>query len=326
MNSLARRGREIWQRLWFKPDAARNLAAMRIIVAVHALWILLSRDLPSVSGLEDFWIGVPASRQWRYLLFPGHPGLEAVLYWACVAALIAAAAGIRPRIACFVAGVLLYHLAPLEVIIQTGSPLARGLTFAPLFLLILAFSRSGDALVLEKGKPSTGPGSAYAWPRRLMWFLICQMYFFSAYAKVVRTGWAWASIDNMRAWFLIFGVGLTSETTPVRPLAFWLAHRPGLLAIIGAGTLTFEFAFITAFFSRGARRILVPAAVLFHLGIALVSGVHIGETWMLLLFVNYEWLWRHVGGRGSRAATSYAVPLDTKPKESPEAGGGPGVP
>lgn len=297
MTRLRSRLADAWTSIWFQPDTAFNLAAMRVIVATHALWIVLSRDFASISGLTDFWMTVPPSRMWRYLLFPGHPDLERVLQWLCVIALAAAVLGIWPRVACFLAGLLLYHLAPLETIIQTGSPLARGLTFGPPFLLILAFSRSADSLVLwpRKRTPATGAAARYGWPRRLIWLLICQMYFFSAYAKLVRTGLDWASVENMRAWFLVFGLGLTSENVTVQPLVRWIADRPAILAAIGAGTLVFEFTFIVALISRIARRILVPVAVLFHVAIALTSAVHIGETWMLLLFVNFEWLRGRLG-------------------------------
>lgn len=299
MSPIARGGSEIWKKIWFEQDTARNLAVTRIVVAAHALWIVLSRDFPSISGLTDFWINVPASRQWRYLLFPGHPGLESALQWLCVAALVAAVLGIWPRVACFIAGMLVYHLAPLEVIIQTNTPLGRGLTFAPPFLLILAFSRSADALVLwpRRTQPALESSSDYGWPRRLIWFLVCQMYLFAAYAKLVRTGLDWGSVENMRGWFLVFGLGLTSENVVVRPLAWWVANRPLLLGLIGAGTLIFEFSFIAAFFSRMARRLLVPVAVLFHVSIALTSAVYVGEAWMLVLFANFDWMWNQLRRR-----------------------------
>ena len=74
------RARAAWDRFWFGPGTARNLAAARIVLAAQALWILLSRDIPALSALPAaFWAEVPGSARWRFLVFEGRPGLEAAL-------------------------------------------------------------------------------------------------------------------------------------------------------------------------------------------------------------------------------------------------------
>src|SRR5262249_57866760 len=92
--------RRLWQRAFFSPEPALNLAAARVIFAVHALWVLLSRDLPAHSGLPpEFWQGINRSELWRYLIVPGHPQVEYFLQWLAVAALCCAALGVAARTA-----------------------------------------------------------------------------------------------------------------------------------------------------------------------------------------------------------------------------------
>jgi len=106
---------EAWNRFWFAPGSPRNLAAARITFAAYSVWVLLSRNLAEMSGLPSvFWSQVGASARWRYLDFPGHPDLERVLVWITAMALLGAMVGVLPRFSCFLSGLLLYHLAPLE--------------------------------------------------------------------------------------------------------------------------------------------------------------------------------------------------------------------
>src|SRR5690242_20526336 len=103
-----------WERTWFEPEAALNLAVARLLAAGTGIWVLLSRDRAHVSGLDaSFWAAVPPAVRWRYLLFPGHAGLEHALVLIAALLLLGALAGIGARWCCLGAGLLLYHLAPL---------------------------------------------------------------------------------------------------------------------------------------------------------------------------------------------------------------------
>src|SRR5215470_6525999 len=117
MSSLAERLGGLWTRAFFSPEYALNLACARIIFAAHAIWLLLSRDIPAVSAFpEEFWRFVDPTDLWRFAIVPGHPGAEYVVQWVAVGALICATLGVMPRLACFVTGVLLFHLGGLETI------------------------------------------------------------------------------------------------------------------------------------------------------------------------------------------------------------------
>jgi len=236
----------------------------------------------------QFWSTVPASASWRYLDFAGHPAIELASEWGAGMMLVFAIVGLIPRVSCFIAGMLLYHLAPLETIIWTPNPYARGLTVSVLALLTLAFSPSGDRWTLQFSRNGRQPAanSDYTWPLRLIQLFVAQIYLFSGFAKISHSGWRWASASNLRNWLLYF-----SEEDQVRvfhTLGPWLAERPLLCQIIGIGTLIFELVFITVLFSKTARRLLVPLAFVFHLGILLSLNLAFLNVPQLLVFVDWD--------------------------------------
>ena len=277
-----------WEGFWYAPASALNLAAARIIFAAHALWMLGSLDLPATSGLPAvFWTGVPVGDRWRFLLFPGHSSLEYTLQWVTVAALVAAAIGLWPRLACFCAGLLLYHLAPLETIFWTPNPYERGFTVSVIALLALSFSRCGDALSLFGTRgPAPPPSAEYQWPLRLVQLILCQTYFIAGYSKLYRAGFGWVSGDNMRAWLLVFAQ--EDQVSTVSHLTFWVANQPLLCWFMAIGGLSLDLGLITMVIWPRLRVWWISAALLFHAGVALTMGIVFLNIPQLLIFVDWE--------------------------------------
>jgi hypothetical protein len=299
-----------WDGFWFAEETARNLAAARVVVAAQALWLVLSRDHAAISGLPpEFWSQVPTSARLRFLLFAGHSDLERGLHWIAVLALAAALLGVWARTACFVAGILLYHLAPLESIIWTPAPYVRGLTLAVLALLVLSFAPCGDALgVWRRGRGDRPPlrGWTYGWPLRLIQLFVCEVYLFSGYAKLHASGWRWASADNIRNWLLY--ASQDESMAVFRSLGPWIAERPLLCQLVGAAALALELGFVTALFWKRSRRWLVPLALLFHVGILFSMNLTFPSLPLLLVFVDWDALrarcarWAVAWRPGRRAA------------------------
>ncbi len=75
-------------------------------------------------------------------------------------------------------------------------------------------------------------------------------------------------------------------------MAGWIADQPVLLSTIGIGTVVFEWAFIVAVFWRRARLLLMPIAILFRVAILITMGIHVGEAWLVVLFVDWDWVSR----------------------------------
>jgi hypothetical protein len=297
--------RRLWQRAFFAPETALNLAAARVIFAMHALWVLLSRDIPAMSALPpEFWENVSRFDRWRYLIFPAHASFEYVLQWIIVAALICAILGLVPRLACFIAGMLLYHLAPLETLYWTANPFQRGLTISVLALLTLSFSRCGDALRLG-GAPKYEPSPDYCWPLRLVQFHLANVYFLSGISKLIRVGPSWLDPQNLREWFLLFSQQdqVIRESPIFNILGPWFADHAILCAIAGLYGVVANIAFVTTPFSRYARRFLVPDAVFFHFIVLFSMNIFWNNILQLLIFVNWSWLidWLRQGfSRGTR--------------------------
>ena len=275
--------------MWFAPASPRNLGAARIVVAAHALWILLSRDLPALSGLPaPFWTAVPASARWRFLVFEGRPGLEAWLQWAAVAALVAVLLGVGARASSLVAGLLLYHLAPLETLFLSPTPWIKGFTVSVPALIALSLSPCGDALSLWRTARGTTPRavSDYGWPLRLIQLGVCQIYLFGGYAKLFHSGGGWASPANIRSWLL--RANQDDQMVVFDRLGPWIADRPTLCLLAGASTLALELGFVTVLFSRRSRRWLVPVIVAFHTGVLLAMNYAFLYVPLLLVFVDWD--------------------------------------
>jgi len=273
----------------------------RIVFAATSLWVLASRDFAGVSGLPaEFWRSVPVSTRWRFLDFWGHPYLERALEWSAAAALVCVIIGVLPRFSCFLAGIHLYHLAPLESLIWTNSPYGRGLTTSVLALLTLSFSPCEDCwtwLTFTRRKEANSSGD-YTWPVRLIQVFIVQIYFFSGYSKLFFAGWKWASASNLRNWFLYFNEADQSHVFHL--LGTWFAARPAICGVMGVATLLLELGFVTVLFSRRARQLLVPLVAIFHLGILFSMNLVFLNVPQLLVFAD----WGRLGTRSFPTAQS----------------------
>ena len=297
-----------WSRFWFEPDVAQNLAAARVIVGLHTLWHFLSRDYAAVGALSFLWTDVPQAQRLRYLILDGTGSVDHLLQAVAILALCGVIAGVYPMVSCFVAGVLVYHLAPLETVFWAGQqPTARGLTLAAPALITLACARCGDALALwPRASHPRSPSWEYGWPRKVLWLLVAQIYFFAFVSKMVMTGPSWASADNIRRWLLAFNL---SDWWRFSDVGLRIADSPALCLAIGIVTLTFQATFILVLFSRIARYILVPLAAVFGLSTALALNIHVGEGWLILLFVNWAWLSQRIrSGKTWSTAAAQATP------------------
>lgn len=286
----------IWNRLWFAEAPATNLAAARIIIGAHALWILLSRDFAGVSALPvEFWSGVRASVQWRYLLFPGHPLLEQFLYWLAVVSLVGVVAGLRPRVTAMMSALLLYHLAPLETLIWTPNAYERGLEISVIALVILAVAPCADTWTAGRSPARGGRewSSDYHWPLVAIQLVIAQIYLFSGYAKLFRVGPEWISSENIRRWLQVFNqqdqIGLFHGP------GAWLAQSDAATLTIAIAAIGLDLGFIAVMFWRKSRAWLLPIAIAFHFGILICMNIAFLNAPQLLVFVNWDAIRRRVG-------------------------------
>jgi hypothetical protein len=280
--AAALRGR--WNWFWYRPASPLGLIGARVVVALQALWLVLSRpDLTEILAWpRGFWSGVDSLLLLRFGIGGLPVPVERLLYWVLEAALFLGILGLKPRIAGLIAGLLLYHFAPFEDIFASqGGPFFRGFSVSVAALLILSFA------VVPRRKDDPSP--EYRWPLALIQLLFAFTYLFSGLAKLVAVGPAWASGRNVEG--LVLGL-IFPEVQPA--WAHWFVGRPWLSALGGVAGLFMDFAFLAAVVSRRAARLVVPTVFILHLLIYQVMGVFFPATPLLLLFLDWEALDRRL--------------------------------
>ena len=265
-----------------------TLAAIRIVIAAQALWILLSRDPAGVSAMPSIvWEGVPQDWRLRFLLVPGFPAVESFL-WACaVASITCVLLGFRTRVFGIVAAVLLYHIAPLQALLAVAGPWGKGLTVATLCLPILACAPCDDRWSiagLRRDPPIRDP-DAYAWAVMIVRLAFAQIYLFSALGRLLAGGLSWAGIESVRHHIMIFRL---AEPTLDTPFNAWIVAHPLLCAFLAGGVLAFELLFIVAVFVRRVRGPLALLGVFFHVGLWTTLGFRFLNLPHFLLFVDFD--------------------------------------
>jgi vitamin K-dependent gamma-carboxylase-like protein len=300
-----------WREFWLPPSGPLTLAAVRIIVAVQALWILLSRDPSGVSALPPvLWQEVLPEWHFRFLLTQGIPGIELTLWCAAIVSVACVMVGYRTRIFGFAATLLLYHLAPLQALLNTTPPWGKGLTIAIMALPILACSPCEDRWsVANRNKPvPIRDAATYGWAVLLIRLLFAQIYLFSVLARFRAGGWEWIKLETVRNHLLVFGL---AEPTLDTPFNAWLASHPLLCAAIAAGTLFFELFFIVAVFVPVARIPLAIAGVLFHTSLWVTLGFRFPNLPHFLMFIDFN-------GEGKRTAIAKKAAEDNAVQKAPE--------
>jgi hypothetical protein len=296
----------IWERFWFADGDPRNLAAARIIVAVHALWILLSRDIPALSRLpRAFWQTAGNEVTTRFLLFPNMSAVERSVEAATAIALLLVALGVAVRYTAVVAAIGLYHLGPLQTLLATANPINRGFTIAILCLVVLAAAPCADRWSVGPRKKSTAEPWEHGWPVRLMWLLVAEIYLFGAVGKLRASGLDWFSSDNLRRNLTLF---LHMHPEVSDPATAALTSRPLVLQAAALGVLLLEGAFILVVWSRLARRVMVPAALVMHLFILGTMRIVFANIAHLGLFLNWGWLADRLAQRFARPASQNPSP------------------
>jgi hypothetical protein len=271
-----------WNAFWFGPEPLINLTAARVVIVLNTLWILLSRPrLPDlVAWPAGFWSHIDPVVLRRFFIFAIGVRAEWVLYIALFIALIAAGFGIRRRAAFFIAGMLLYHFAPLEDIFSSDGPYFRGLGVPALAFLIFSFADASDV----------------RWPLMLTKLLFVFTYLFSGIAKIFVPGVpTWISKQH----FLLIVAGRSSPDA-ITPWSEFFFRHPALGPGAAALVLALDLSIIVMIFRPRTAWFFVPAAMTMHLLAPGFVGVIFLDAPLLLLFVD----WNAAAQRFSKRLTS----------------------
>jgi Vitamin K-dependent gamma-carboxylase len=277
-----------WRDFWLPRSGPTTLAAVRIIVSVQALWILLSRDPAGNSAMPHaIWQELQPEFHLRFLLVQGIPGIEFMLWILAIASIACVLVGYKTRIFGILASLLLYHIAPLQALLNATAPWGKGLTIATLALPILACSPCEDRWsVARLLRPApTRDADAYGWAVMLVRLLFAQIYLFTVLARLWAVGWDWAKMETVRNHLLVFGLAEPSLNTSLNA---WLIAHPTVCGFLAAGTLMFELLFIVAVFVPVARLPLAIAGFLFHTSLMFTLGFRYPNLMHFLLFIDFN--------------------------------------
>jgi Vitamin K-dependent gamma-carboxylase len=215
-------------------------------------------------------------------LMPGMPPKPAVvaLQAVAVAAAVLAALGLRTRVALPLAWVCAVFLN--GMLTSTGKVVHNDLVLL-LCLVPLLAAPCADAWSLDArraGRAPAGPSRLYGWPLRTAAIVVAGAYFFAGLAKLVNSGPAWVTSDNLR--WALYASGDSD-------LAVFIADRPWLAHAFAAGTLLLELGFPLVLLRPRAAWLFVPGVVLLHLGIWIAMGLDYSAQAATAVVVFANW-------------------------------------
>jgi predicted DCC family thiol-disulfide oxidoreductase YuxK len=294
---------EKWNAFWFEPSTADNLALARILVyGSMSLFYLFTPYLFASWGWHatfSEW-GDVAHVFWRPIwlfrtLHLPQLGVNEITAIDAVwkLSLILSAVGLFTRISTttsFILSVYLFGLAN-----NFGKTHHLDILLLWTFL-IMSVSRCGDAWSIDRlirtartGSDSLGKrpvaSGEYTWPIRLIWVVMCTIYFEAGFSKVRHSGIAWIT-GGMMTFFLQRAQYHVTDAEPITNWGLIIARHDWsseLFALMGMGL---ELSYPLALFGRRLRWIFVPSGMLMQIGIAILMGPNFYQ----MIICQFLWL------------------------------------
>jgi hypothetical protein len=263
----------------FTPGPSTRLAAIRIgLCSVLAIRLAIGPYL----DLADQPAALFRPLSFMHLL-SAMPPREVVLPLQVVAvcAAVLATVGWRARITLPTAWLCAVFLN--GMLASTGKVVHNDVLLL-LCLVPLLPARTSDAWSLDallgRGGRSPRISMDYGWPVRTATVVVAGAYFFAGFAKLLHSGPAWVTSDNMR-WILY--------STSRSDLAMFIADRPWLAHVLALGTLLLELTFPLVLWKAKAAWVYVPSAIALHGGIWLAMGLDYSAQAATVLVVLTNW-------------------------------------
>jgi hypothetical protein len=305
-----------WNHFWFEPGPAAALGICRMLFfGTLLLWQWPHDFSPWGAYSSVFWMPIWLFDTLRVPLLPASTIVAVQTIWK--AALFFAAIGLFTRAAMAVAFVFGIYLM--------GLPHNFGQTqhFDTLVVFAsgaLAVSRAADAWSMDAwiaslrqpasvNRPDDGE---YTWPIRFVWVAMAMIFCAAGISKLRHSGLDWIFSDNL-ALLLQRQQYHVSDGEPWTNWGLWVARHPWVARSMAASAVAAETLYPLALFSRTARRILVPAGLLFLIGIRALMGPTFEQFMLCYVF----WIpWRSVLSRtGAYVDTRREVAIDARSAE-----------
>lgn len=263
-------------------EPAERLAALRIGLCALLLFRLVVGRYAAIAGQPAALfrpVGV-------LLLLPAMPppGAVRALQIVSVAACGAALAGWRARFS------LPLAWAGALVLIGMTSSLGKIVHNDVLLLLCLVpllFAPVSDVWALDARKRQTPARASarYGWPVRTAMVVVAGAYFFCGLAKLLNSGPAWVTSDNLR-WALY-----AASDAMARPntAALFVADRPWLSHLLALGTLGLEMGFPVALVWPRVRPLLLLGVAALHASVWVCMGLNYSVQTLVAILVFANW-------------------------------------
>jgi hypothetical protein len=298
----------------FGEGSAQRLAAVRIgLCTMIALRLALRPDLylPIADKPDDLF----QPRSFTRLLdtWPSQ-GVITTLWIVGIVAAVAAAAGLRGRIAL---PVMVACELILNGLLNSQGKIEHNEVLISLCLLCLVPARHSDVWSVDwllarrraraEGRPeppSERRGYAYGWPVAMAMVVIAGAYFFVGWHKIGYSGMDWWRGGNLR-WVLY----AASDHQHGNTVGLFIADHRHITQLFAAGTLLIECFFFVCLFVPITRWFFVPGAISLHLGIQLTMHLNYTPQWwaVMVVFVNWPvaiaWLRARRAARAGPQAT-----------------------
>jgi hypothetical protein len=267
------------ERFLFPAASAERLAALRIGLCAILAGRLATGPYVELAG-QPQELFRPISFMELLPAMPSKP-VALALQAAGVLAAVLAALGLRPRLTLPVAWACAIVLN--GMLASTGKVVHNDLVLL-LCLVPLLPAPSADAWSLDARRSgrarSGGPSCHYGWPLQTAAIVVAGAYFFAGLAKLVNSGAAWVTSDNLR--WALYASGDSD-------LALFIADRPWLAHALAAGTLVLELGFPLVLLLPRTSWLFVPGAVLLHAGIWVAMGLDYSAQAATAVVVFTNW-------------------------------------
>jgi hypothetical protein len=270
-----------WDRFWFAPQPAGDLAVCRILFYGGIFCWRMTMDSGRWGELgQAFWFPIRLFRDLGLPLLD--PSTLRALDFVWLVAVALACIGWMTRASTFVALVVGVYLIGLP---HNFGKIHHSDAVVVFVLAALALSHCGDAYSVDavlrrrRGEPAPPASGEYRWPIRVAWLGWVLLYSAAGIAKIRNGGVAWVFSDSFR------NILLEHHYTH-HPLVSWglaIAEHPLVCRVLAAGTILVEVLSPLALFGPRLRAVLIPGLAAMQIGIWFVLGVRF--DWYLLVLV-----------------------------------------
>jgi uncharacterized membrane protein YphA (DoxX/SURF4 family) len=312
MNGL----RERWERYWFAPQGATDLAVCRTLLLGYLFVYTLQHRSAEITAR------LFGAQSWQPISFfrwlpPQNPGPElyGALLHAYTACLLLGCVGLFTRTACGLAFALGLYVIGLG---HNFGKVSHPEHVALLVVGILACSHAGargslDARIRAwRGRaPAPRESGEYRWPLRAAQLAMALMFFAAGVAKLRAAGLDWAFSDSFSNQLIAHHY----RKPDLGSLGLWIADRPLLAQSAAAASLFLELAAPLALVSPRLRLAIVPGLLGMQIGIAVLMNTHVYSPNFACYALWIPWQRAHsrLLHRGRRPCSGDGPPADPSP-------------